>query len=190
MHQPPRHALTDQLVTANVGSVGSVVSAMTAASVAVASVDPIAAVAQTSPADPTPMVCQKGNGLTPWHLVPMRLPASSPAISRLRAALALKSRVNGAHAAATETVDHGPSAANARNARNPQDATTRQSTRSLRLSRASLTSQPAEPRRALISASAQLPCPPRRQWLWLWQAWHPLSLRRRHRRPKSRHPWR
>lgn len=69
MHQPQRHALTDQLVTANV------VSAMNAASVAVASVDPSAAVAQTSPADPTPMVCQKGNGLTPWHLVPMRLPA-------------------------------------------------------------------------------------------------------------------
>ncbi|NDH54780.1 MAG: hypothetical protein EBY24_23035, partial [Betaproteobacteria bacterium] len=87
--------------------------AMTAASVAVASVDPSAVAGQTSPPSQTPMAHLKRNGLTPWHLVPMRLPASSPAISRLRAAFALKRRANGARVAATVTVDPARSVASA-----------------------------------------------------------------------------
>ena len=151
MHQPPRHALTDLLVTANAGSV---VSAMTAASVAVASVDPSAAVAQTSPGDLTPLVCQKGNGLTPWHLVPMRLPVSSPAISRLRAALALQRRANGAPVAATATVDPARSAgsavtgANAPSELSPWNVRTPQAARPPLQSLGSLTSQLAHLRPA------------------------------------------
>lgn len=130
----------------------SVVSAVTAASVAVASVDPSAAVAQTSPADPTPMGCLKGNGLKPWQPVPMRHPASRPASNKPRAALDRRSRVNVDPVAATATVDHVPNvasamtAANAPSALNPLDERTQQPTKRPPPSRASLTSPQAHPR--------------------------------------------
>ena len=162
MHQPQRHAQSGRAEMANVVSVVSVVSAMTGASVAAASVDPSAAAARTSSPGLTPMAHLKCNGLMPWQLVPMRLPASNPASSRLRPELDRKSRANGALVGGTVTVGLAQSVAsavtvaNAPSALNPQDARKRRPTKSPPASRASLISQRAQPRQTLHLALTSL----------------------------------
>jgi len=97
------------------------------------------------------MVCLKGNGLMPWQLVPMRLPASNPASSRLRPELDRKSRANGALVGGTVTVGLAQSVASAvtvASALNPLDERTLQPTKRPPPSRASLTSPQVHPRPA------------------------------------------